>query len=85
MADRVADEIFRLLRERGPDKTICPSEVARGLAGDGDFHLYMEPVRAAAKRLADDDRIRVTQRGREVEIGEVRGPIRLGPKDSPPD
>jgi hypothetical protein len=82
MADRVADEILRLLGERGPGKTICPSEVARRLADGGDFHPYMEPVREAARGLANDDRIVVTQKGREVEIGEARGPIRLGLKVS---
>ena len=83
MPDRVADEILRLLRERGPDKTACPSEVARRLADGGDLHPYMEPVREAAKGLADADRIVVTQKGRSVEIGAVRGPIRLKLKDSP--
>ncbi|MFC7689310.1 DUF3253 domain-containing protein [Paeniroseomonas aquatica] len=29
----IAAEILRLTAERGPDKSICPSEVARALAG----------------------------------------------------
>jgi hypothetical protein len=82
MNDRVTTEIMRLLRDRGPQKTICPSEVARRLADGGDLHPYMEPVREAAKELADADRIAVTQKGRPVEIGKVRGPIRLGLKES---
>ena len=62
---------------RGPEKTICPSEAARTLAGAGDFRPYMEPVRDAAAKLADAGRIEVTQKGEPVKIGEARGPIRL--------
>jgi hypothetical protein len=76
--ERAREAIFGLLDERGPEKTICPSEAARALAGDGDFRPYMEPVREAAAKLADAGRIEVTQKGRKVAIGEVRGPIRLG-------
>jgi hypothetical protein len=72
------DTILRLLAERDPGKTICPSEAARALAGDGDFRPYMEPVREAAAKLADEGRIKVTQKGEPVKIGEVKGPIRLG-------
>lgn len=70
--------ILRLLAERDPAKTICPSEAARALAGDADFRPYMEPVREAAAKLADAGRIEVTQSGEPVTIGEVKGPIRLG-------
>lgn len=72
------ETILRLLAERDPGKTICPSEAARALAGDADFRPYMEPVREAAAKLADAGRIEVTQKGEPVTIGEVRGPIRLG-------
>ncbi len=77
---RARESILELLDARGPDKTICPSEVARVLAGDADFRPYMEPVRDAAAKLADAGRIAVTQKGEPVTIGEVRGPIRLGLK-----
>ena len=77
---RARESILELLDARGPEKTICPSEVARALAGDADFRPYMEPVRDAAAKLADAGRIEVTQKGEPVTIGEVRGPIRLGLK-----
>jgi hypothetical protein len=75
---RAEAAIVDLIAERGPDKTICPSEAARALAGKGDFRPSMEPVRDAAARLAKARRIEVTQKGQPVTIGEVRGPIRLG-------
>jgi hypothetical protein len=75
---RAREAILGLLGERDPGKTICPSEAARSLAGDGDFRPYMEPVREAAAKLAEAGEIEVTQKGRPVTIGEARGPIRLG-------
>lgn len=83
---RAEAAIVDLIAARGPDKTICPSEAARALAGKGDFRPYMEPVRDAAAHLAEQGRIDVTQKGRQVTIGEARGPIRLGqPKHRAPD
>jgi hypothetical protein len=75
---RAREAILGLLGERDPGKTICPSEAARSLAGDGDFRPDMEPVREAAAKLAEAGEIEVTQKGRPVTIGEARGPIRLG-------
>jgi hypothetical protein len=76
--DRATAAILDLLAERDPGKTICPSEAARVLAGDGDFRPYMDPVREAACRLAKAGRIEVTQKGRRVDAAAARGPIRLG-------
>jgi hypothetical protein len=70
--------ILDLLAERDPGKTICPSDAARALAGDADFRPYMDPVREAAAKLADEGRVAITQKGKPVKIGEVKGPIRIG-------
>ncbi len=74
----VEETILELLDDRGPDKTICPSEVARAMADGQDFRPYMEPVREAADRLARAGRVVVTQKGSPVTATEARGPIRLG-------
>ncbi len=74
---RAREAILELLDERGADKTICPSEAARALAGGADFRPFMEPVRDAAADLAQAGRIEVTQKGERVDIGEARGPVRL--------
>jgi hypothetical protein len=78
LRDRAEATILTLIDDRGPDKTICPSEAARALAGEADFRPYMEPVREAAAKLADEGRLEVTQKGEPVRIGNVKGPIRLG-------
>ncbi|HEY0277731.1 MAG TPA: DUF3253 domain-containing protein [Solirubrobacterales bacterium] len=77
-ADRAARAILELLADRDPDKTICPSEAARVLAGDRDFRLYMEQVREAAGDLARMGRVEVTQKGERVDVSEARGPVRIG-------
>ncbi|MEM8885055.1 MAG: DUF2256 and DUF3253 domain-containing protein [Planctomycetota bacterium] len=59
-------------------RSICPSEVARAVGGE-DWRPLMEPVRAAARRLAHDGRLRITQGGRVVDPDRARGPIRLTP------
>jgi hypothetical protein len=53
-------EILRLLEERGPGKTICPSEVARAAAGSDEraaWEPLMEPVRSAAQALVLDGKL----------------------------
>jgi nucleoid-associated protein YgaU len=72
--------ILDLLDARGTGKTICPSEVARAVAGSDDREQWeplMQPVRDAARHLVEDEAIVVTQRGRTVAIDTVKGPIRL--------
>jgi hypothetical protein len=75
--EAVGAAILELLAERGPERTICPSEAARRLAGAKDWRCLMPSVRAAAAILAAEGRIVVTQRGRRVE-SDAPGPIRLG-------
>jgi hypothetical protein len=79
--ERIEGEILDLIARRGPDKTICPSEVARALAGDESFRSLMPHVRESAATLAERGEIRVTQKGRDVDARTARGPIRLGRAD----
>ncbi|MEM1385680.1 MAG: DUF3253 domain-containing protein [Pseudomonadota bacterium] len=68
-------QILALLADRGPGKTICPSEAARRLATD--WRPLMSAVRAVAARMQDEGRLSVLQRGAPVDPGTARGPIRL--------
>lgn len=69
--------IAELLASRATGKTICPSEAARALAGDGDFRPLMEAVRERAEQLADEGALEITQGGEVVDGPNARGPIRL--------
>ena len=75
-AERLAAAIRTLLRHRGPDKTICPSDAAR-VAGGEQWRSVMDPARAVAGELAGAGVIEVRQGGQKVEPGQVRGPVRL--------
>lgn len=68
--------ILQLTRQRGAEKSICPSEVARA-ASAADWRALMPEVRRAAEQLANEGRIVILQQGREATPGCLRGPIRL--------
>ena len=69
--------ILDLLAQRDEGGTICPSEAARALAGDGDFRGLMPLVRDAAADLVGRGELEVTQSGKLVDPAQARGPIRL--------
>jgi hypothetical protein len=70
------EAIMALLRARGPDKTICPSEAARCVSPD-DWRALMDSTRAVAARLASEGRIEVTQQGETIDLTSAQGPVRL--------
>lgn len=72
----VSATILILATERGNDKTICPSEVARMLWPD-EWRNHMEEVRLAAFTLRDEGKVQISQKGREVADNNVKGPIRI--------
>jgi hypothetical protein len=76
MRDVIAAEILRQTEARGPDKSICPSEVARALAPNA-WRPLLGAVRAEALRLAEAGRIEILRKGRPVSGEAVRGVIRL--------
>lgn len=83
MADEAAieDTMLKLIDERGAGKTICPSEVARALAGphSENWSPLMQPVRRVAVRLLKAGRIAILRKGKPVDDpDDFRGIYRLG-------
>ena len=74
--ERLERTILELLEQRAAGVTICPSEAARRVGGE-QWRPWMEPVRAAARRLVARGDIVVTQRGQIVDESSAKGPIRL--------
>jgi hypothetical protein len=74
--EAIAAAILEAVSVRGAGKSLCPSEVARGLDRD-NWRTLMPAVRAAALRLAQEGRIQITQRGRAVVATSLRGAVRL--------
>lgn len=68
--------IKALLEDRGPEKTICPSEVPRKLLDD-DWRDEMETVHEAVEELHAEQAIAVLQNGEEVDPTMASGPVRL--------
>ncbi|MEQ1595067.1 MAG: DUF3253 domain-containing protein [Casimicrobium sp.] len=72
----IAREILRQCKARAPDRSICPSEVARALWLT-DWEPHMSEVRAEGFALATAGKIVITQGGeaRRPSVS-IRGPIR---------
>ncbi len=82
-APRIEAEILRLTAERGPEKSICPSEVARAL--DPDWRKLMSAVRRGALLLAGAGRIEILRKGKPIAThDDVRGVIRLRARPAAP-
>jgi len=81
LAQRVEATILALLSARGPEKTICPSDVARIVASPS-WRASLPQVRAIAEDLTRGGVIVITQRGELIEHGEtVKGPVRYAMPD----
>ena len=79
LAERIRDCVMELLVERGPGRSICPSEAARmvGVRISCRWQDLMRPVRTVAAALADHGVLEATQYETIVDIRNVRGPVRL--------
>lgn len=77
---RLVASIRELLAAREAGKTICPSEAARAVGGDG-WRELMQPARDAARELVDRGEVEVTQKGVVVDVTSARGPVRIRRKD----
>lgn len=73
--EEIREKMLELTRKRGPKSSICPSEVVRALYDD--WRPLMDTVREVAAEEVKAGRIRVTQRGNDVDIETVKGPVRL--------
>lgn len=80
----ISAAVERLVDARADGATVCPSEVARALAGDGGpWRALMPAVREAAAELVRQGRLSVTRHGKEVSATGGGGPIRLGRPGGP--
>lgn len=79
-AARIEAELLRTIGERGPEKTSCPSEVARALGGShpDQWGPMMQPIRRIAVRLANEGRLVITRKGKPVDPNDFRGVYRVG-------
>ncbi len=69
------EKIVALLKSRSRENSACPSEILSN--EEKSNKQTMENVRQAARLLADEGIIVITQAGRIVDPSDFRGPIRL--------
>ncbi|RYE35842.1 MAG: DUF3253 domain-containing protein [Sphingobacteriaceae bacterium] len=62
--------------QRGVDKTICPSEVARNLFPE-NWRDQMQNIRNAAFELQVENQVQVLQKGKSVDPETSKGPVRI--------
>lgn len=75
LEERISATVRALLRKRA-GSTICPSDVARVVGGEG-WRRRMDEVRRVVAVMARDGEVVATQRGSPVQADEARGPIRV--------
>lgn len=72
----IRQTILQKVRQRGLEKTICPSEVARALGGES-WRSLMAEVRSVGFELVHQGQIEITQKGNVVPPHRVKGAIRF--------
>jgi len=71
--------LLRLIAERGPGKSIDPTEAARALGGEhpDQWGPLMQPIRKAAVALAEQGRLVILRKGKPVDPRDFKGVYRL--------
>lgn len=67
--------VLAVLATRAPGGTVCPSEVARAMATDGDWRAAMPAVHSAVDGLLAEGAVRLSWKGQRLESR--AGPYRI--------
>ncbi|WP_183867324.1 DUF3253 domain-containing protein [Pedobacter cryoconitis] len=68
--------ILSIAIQRGPEKSTCPSEIARMLFPE-DWRKHMKNVVDAAIDLHNQGKVVITQKGIPIDVNQIKGPIRI--------
>jgi hypothetical protein len=85
-ADAARTATLALLAARAEGATVCPSEVARalaGVAGHGDWRGEMPAVHEAVDGLLAEGAVRLSWKGKAMPVRQ--GPYRIGRLPPPPE
>jgi hypothetical protein len=75
--EKLRATILDLTRQRGPSRSICPSDAARAVGGE-QWRDLMDPARDVARELARAGDVEITQRGNTLDPDATwHGPIRI--------
>ncbi|MEN9500096.1 MAG: hypothetical protein RIS83_1915, partial [Pseudomonadota bacterium] len=65
-----------LAAERGPAKSLCPTDVARAVSAE-EWRPLLGAVRKVAADLARQGKIEILRKGKPINPDDMRGVIRL--------
>lgn len=72
----ISTTILTVAENRGPEKSTCPSEIARILFPD-DWRKHMTEVVDVAINLHHQGKVVITQKGIPIDVDHIKGPIRI--------
>jgi len=72
----ISTTILSVATQRGPEKSTCPSEIARKLFPD-DWRNHMKNVRNVAIDLHNQGKVMITQKGIAIDVNHIKGPVRI--------
>ena len=74
--EAITDAMLRIAAERGPEKSLCPTDVARAVSSE-NWRPLLGAVRKVAADLARQGKIEILRKGTPINPDDMRGVIRL--------
>lgn len=74
--NKITRSILTMAAERGPEQSVCPSEIARALF-PADWRSHMQQIREKAIALHKMGKVEITQKGVPVDPDHIKGPVRI--------
>ena len=74
--EAITAALLHLAAERGPEKSLCPTDVARAVSGE-NWRPLLGAVRKVAADLARQGKIEILRKGKPINPDDMRGVIRL--------
>jgi len=74
--EAITAAILRIAAERGPEKSLCPTDVARAVSTE-NWRPLLSAVRKVAADLARQGKIEILRKGKPINPDDMRGVIRL--------
>ena len=74
--EAITNAMLRIAAERGPEKSLCPTDVARAVSAE-NWRPLLRPVRKVAADLARQGKIEILRKGKPINPDDMRGVIRL--------
>ena len=74
--EAITTVMLKIAAERGPEKSLCPTDVARAVSAE-DWRPLLGAVRKVAADLARQGKLEILRKGKPINPDEMRGVIRL--------